>query len=343
MKKILILFLFIFIIGFLPSLSAQDPVYTQFTNTPLYYNPAYTGLYNGLNFRFSTKSQSQETATTMRSYYLSADVALSDLRGIGGVGIIFNSDNEGLGFIQNYDLGLLASVRVPLTKLVAGQVGIKASWLHKSIFWDEFKMSDQVTERYGHIYDSGFVEPGTNALNLPDFAIGGVVHFVNGTGRRSGTIGIAADHLFEPDQSFLDSVRSPLPRKWIGHIDLIWALKGRSGKRPAGDVFKFNPGILYQHQRDLDILIAGMNVTKSGLYGGLWYKGLFGPHKGTSLSLMAGYRYVFAENMSIKFTYCYDKPIAGEMTGKGGAHEIGLFLEFGGVGLSGKGMKSSVF
>jgi type IX secretion system PorP/SprF family membrane protein len=335
----IILFSFFFLSG---NVAAQDPVYTQFSNTPTYYNPACAGLNEGLHVRFSTRNQSQESATTFRSYYFSTDFAIRGIAGLGGAGIIFNSDNEGLGFIHNYNAGILTSVRVPLSRHISGQIGFKAVWLHKTIEWDEFKMSDQVTERYGNIYDSSFAETGTDKLDLPDFGIGGVVHFNNSEGCRSATIGMAVDHIFEPDQSFIDSLQSQLPRKWTTHADVVWGFKCQSARGSSDRVFKINPGVIFQHQQSTDILFAGANVTKSGLYGGLWYKGRFGSLASTSLAVMAGYRYAFAENMSIKFTYNFDKQIAGEVNGSNGAHEIGLILEFGSAGLMKKTMPAAV-
>jgi hypothetical protein len=35
----------------------QDPNYTQFINNPVYYNPAYSGLYTGFRAGFSFRDQ----------------------------------------------------------------------------------------------------------------------------------------------------------------------------------------------------------------------------------------------------------------------------------------------
>ncbi|MCX6276717.1 MAG: PorP/SprF family type IX secretion system membrane protein [Bacteroidetes bacterium] len=333
-KKQYIFYFFICLPALAQTLFGQDPIYTQFSNTPLYYNPAFTGFSNGLHIRFSTRNQGPALATTLRSYYLSADIADRNLPGSGGFGIIFNTDNEGLGFIQNYNIGVSFAVRVPLANSIVGQLGVKGAWLQKHIAWDEFKMSELVIERYGNIYDSGFIQPDNNVLNLPDFAIGGLVQFISSQGCVSGTVGMAVDHLFEPDQSFLPAEKAPLPRKWIGHADMIWAVNCRSGTVAANDqIMKINPAIIFQYQHGLDAIIAGLNATRYGLYLGLWYKGLFGTHTTASIALMGGYRYAFAANMSIKFTYCYDKQIAGIPSGSVGAHEISLMLEFGNVRL----------
>jgi type IX secretion system PorP/SprF family membrane protein len=311
------------------NLLAQDPVYTQFSNSILSYNPACTGLYEGLHVRFITRNQAPALETTIRSYHFSADLADRNLPGSGGLGLVVNTDNEGAGFVNKYNLGVSFAVRVPFTRSIVGQMGIKAGLLRKYIDWDEFERSKTTDERYGYLSDSAYVRPNVNSINRPDFGVGGVVQFVNGKGCLSGTVGLSVDHLFEPDESFLQTEKAPLPRKWTANVDLVWSVNchsGHNGLKP--NVMKLNPGIVIQHQGNISTLMAGMNATKYGLYLGLWYKGEFGTYQCNTTSLIAGYRYVFAENMSIKFTYSYDKPLSEIEKKTGGAHEISLVLEF---------------
>jgi len=320
---------------FLPRLSAQDPNYSQFLNVPLYYNPAYTGLYTGVRARFSFRDQWPALPYDFKSYHFSADLGDRNLPGSGGIGIIMNRDNEGIGFIKNFNLGLMLSVRVPFTGFMVGQVGIKASWLQKSVNWDDFVFSDALSERYGNIYQTNFIPPDQNVINRADFGVGGIVQFANETGAMSGTVGFAVDHLFEPDQSFLQTVKAPLPRKWVGHADMIFAIGSSSGFNVMDeDAMKINPGILYQSQGGLNSLQAGVNMTKFGIYLGMWYKGGFGNYTNSALTFLGGYRYPF-NGMSLKFTYSYDMQLSGALQGTGGAHEISLVLEFGGLSVFG--------
>ncbi len=76
-------------------------------------------------------------------------------------------------------------------------------------------------------------------------------------------------------------------------------------------------------------LQAGFNMLKYNIYLGGWYQDrVVATTRSSSLVLLAGYRYSFAEDMSIKFMYSYDLMISGNMQGLGGAHEISLILEF---------------
>ena len=115
---------------------------------------------------------------------------------------------------------------------------------------------------------------------------------------------------------------------------MIWAVKCRSGTNLAKDnVLKLNPAIVYQRQGAMNSIQAGLNSTIYGLYAGVWYRGELGTYNSHSLALLGGYRYAFADNMSIKFSYSYDLPLSGESKTSGGAHEISLVLEFSNVRL----------
>jgi type IX secretion system PorP/SprF family membrane protein len=214
---------------------------------------------------------------------------------------------------------------------MVSQVGIRASVVQKSINWDDFVFTDQLNEKYGNIYASAFERPENNQRIFPDFGIGGLIQFSNEESRFNGSAGIALDHVFQPDEGFLTTEKAPLPRKLVVHTDFI-ITTGRDGYtagiRGTGDPLKLNPGIIYQYQDGMSTLQAGFNLLKYNVYLGSWYKADIGSNGSSILALVAGYRYKFAENMSIKFMYSYDLQISGPAQGTGGAHEISLVLDF---------------
>jgi len=314
---------------FAPDFFGRDPYYTQFSNVPLFYNPAFTGIYTGARFRLLSRSQNITPASGFKGYHFSADLGDRNLPGSGGFGVILNTDNEGIGFIRNFNLGVSFSARVPFNRFMIGQIGIKASWLQKRVSWDDFNYTEKLAEQYGHLYDSGFIRPAINVLNLPDFGIGGLVQFTNSRGCLSGIVGFAVDHLFEPDESFLQTTKSPLARRWTVHADLVFSVRCPSGfNEKEDDALKINPAVIFQNQGNTSELQAGINLTNYGIYFGLWYKGLYGPEKNNTIALLGGYRYVFADKMSIKCTYSYDMQVTGPHKKDGGIHEISLVLEF---------------
>jgi type IX secretion system PorP/SprF family membrane protein len=347
-----------FFLGFLFSLLSargQDPNFTQFFSTPLYYNPAYTGINTGIRARFDFRDQWPNLPADFRSYYFSADLGDRNLPGAGGLALYVNSDNEGIAFIKNLSVGLGIGVRIPISSTVVSQVGIKACVTQKTLNWDDFVYSDQLSEKYGNIYQSSFIPPTSDKKVYPDFGVGGLLQFSNPEGNVSGVAGFAVDHIFRPDEAFMSSTTAPLPRKYVGHLDVVIAAGGGSSSSMyasggGNDPLKINPGIIYQNQNKMSFLQAGFNMLKYNIYLGAWYRTSLGNDAGTSMALVAGYRYTFAEDMSIKFMYSYDLAMSGNLQGMGGAHEISLVLEFdkltlfgggGGVNTPGRSMRNN--
>jgi hypothetical protein len=88
----------------------------------------------------------------------------------------------------------------------------------------------------------------------------------------------------------------------------------------------------------MSTLQVGLNLLKYNIYLGAWYKASFGGLEGANAAvLLVGYRYTFAEDMSIKFIYSYDLMTSANMQGLGGAHEISLVLDFDKLSLFGGG------
>ncbi len=336
MKKITTVILVCLMAGTTLRLLGQDPNYTQFLNNPVYYNPAYTGLYEGIRARLSFRDQWPALPYDFKAYHFEAELGDRSLPGSGGLGLFFNTDNEGIGFIKNINLGLSLAVRIPFSALSVGQVGIKVSWLQKSVNWSDFTFSDALSERYGNVYQTGFIHPEQNVRNMPDFGVGGIVQFGNEPGSYTGTAGFSVDHLFEPDQSFLQTAKAPLPRKWVGHADMVILAGSSSGMGKIGnDALRINPGVIYQNQGGLNSLQVGLNLAKYGVLVGLWYKGAFGNYNNSICAFMAGYGADVGGNIGLKFTYSYDMQMTGALQGTGGAHEVSLILDFNNASIFG--------
>jgi type IX secretion system PorP/SprF family membrane protein len=319
------------------SARSQDVNYTQYFSTPLYYNPAYTGINTGLRARFSFRNQWPSLPVSYKSYYFSADIGDRGLPGAGGLGLYVNSSNQGLAYIHDLIVGLNISVRIPISSYLVTQVGIKAAVGQRRVNWDDLVWPDQLSELYGNIYQSQISLPDANNVVYPDFGIGGLFLFANQEGNVSGTAGVAVDHVFQPDIGFFTTEKAPLPRKWVAQADAIITSGGGSANMSSGgsnDPLKLNPGIIYQNQEGLSTLQAGLNIMKFNVYLGGWYRAALGNGSTSILALLAGYRYNFNEDMSIRFMYSYDMQISASLSGTGGAHEISLAIEFGSVGLT---------
>jgi type IX secretion system PorP/SprF family membrane protein len=328
------------LLGIIPDAQSQDMNYTQYFSTPIYYNPAYTGINTGVRARFLYRNQWPSLPISFKSYYFSADLGDRNLPGSGGLGIMINQDTPGVGLINNFGAALTIGVRIPITAFLVTQIGIKAGIMQRRINWDDLVYASQLDPKYGNIYLSPVTAADANKRVVPDFGVGGVLQFINPNGNIGGNVGFAVDHLFKPDVSFLSTGSSPYPRKWVGQFDLIIATgPGGSSMMSRGndDPLKINIGGIYQNQASLNSLQVGLNLLKYNIYVGGWFKTTMTGIVNSSLALLAGYKYTFYDDMTIKFMYSYDLQISGDLQGTGGAHEISLILEFDKLSLFGGG------
>jgi type IX secretion system PorP/SprF family membrane protein len=342
MRKIFhVIIIFAALSGSIARAPAQDPNYSQWLNAPIYYNPAYVGLNSGLRVRLSARDQWPNLKQDYRTYYCSVDFGDRNLPGAGGIGLLVNKDNEGYSFIKNLTAGLVLSTRIRISDNVITQIGIKGSLVQKWLQWSNLVFSDQLNPKYGNIYDASVTPPDNQQRMFPDFGAGGIVQFVNESGNFYGTAGVAVDHVFQPDESFFSTNKSPLPRKYVGHLDVVISLgEGPSSSqnpiRGFGEALKLNPGIIYQNQHNMSSFQVGLNALKYNFYLGGYFKAssIYGPT--TSLMILAGYRYIGLGGVNFKFMYSYDAQLSRNLQGTGGAHEIGLIMEFKNIRLTGK-------
>lgn len=317
---------------------SQDTFYTQFFSVPMLINPAYAGINTGVKARFDYRNQWPVLPKSYQAYYFSADYGDRGLPGAGGIGLIFNSDNEGTGFIHNLEAGLDISVRIRITSMIVSQIGIKASYRQKTVNWDDFVFTDELSAKYGNINPTTFNTPGTNRRSAADFGVGGLLQFISEDQAYQGTVGFAVDHLFQPDMSFLSTGEAPLYRRWVVHADGVFALGGGgSMSGGSGDALRINPGVVFQQQYNVSNLEIGFNLSKYNVYLGTWYKTSMTKPASNSLAVLAGYNLRVADNIAVKFIYSYDIPISGAYSSSGGAHEISLVLSFEGFSLFGGG------
>ncbi len=343
MKKLSCILCLLVLGWIIPMTSAlgQDMNYTQYFSTPLYVNPAFTGINTGVRARFLFRDQWPAAPIAYKSYYFSADLGDRALPGAGGLGLVVQSDNPGAGLINNLNAAITIGVRIPITSFLVAQVGVKAGIMQRRISYDDLVFTSSLDPRYGNIYQSGFTDFNASKRVVPDFGAGGLLQFSSTEGNITGNIGFAVDHIFKPDVSFLSVGSSQYPRKWVGHFDLVIST-GPGGSSnamyaSASEPLKVNIGGLYMNQANLNSLEVGLNLLKYNIYLGCWYKSTLTGVVNSSCAILAGYKFNFYDNMSVKFIYSYDIQISGALQGTGGAHEISLILEFDKLSIFGGG------
>ncbi|MCD4771797.1 MAG: PorP/SprF family type IX secretion system membrane protein [Bacteroidales bacterium] len=348
------IFVFIFVLSLIGTFStktvqAQDPNYSQFFSNPLYYNPAYTGISQGLRVRLDYRKQWPNLRNDFQTYNFNTDISIREFPGSGGLGLMFNKDRAGAGFLETSTAAILTAVRIRLTESFFTQVGVMSSFVQKSVNWDRFVFTDQINPRYGNIYETGFVTPGNDQLAFPDFNVGAVFRFAQPSQSSTnifGTFGFAVHHVFSPSISFFDKP-APLPRKIVLHADMIFESEGYSGRyssSKSGNHYskkKFNPGIYYETQGEFQTIAFGINMYYKSLYGGIWYRNSeFSFSNAESLVLLIGLNTIFNDVSRIKILYSYDLALDDDLLKTGGAHEISLIIELDDISLFNSGGSS---
>ena len=324
MKKIIyiiisILVLFIFCVN---DAYTQEGYYSQYFNSPLYYNPAVTGLNSGLKVRISYRDQWPQYSDDLKTYNFSMDVAERFMPGSGGVGLIFNTNKEGNGFIKRNMVGVMGSARIKLNRYWLTQVGFMGAFVQKQIDSDEYIWSDQLDDKHGKLYDqSSFAGFDKQNVSYPDISVGGVLNYQKQL--LTATFGLAVHHITKPNESFF-GLDIRVPRKYIFHADFV--IIERSNPKKG---FRYNPGLLFENQAGFSTFTLGSNISKSVLYAGLWYRNKQSQiYNYQSIIMLVGINIPMVNRYSrLKLMYSYDLSLT-QMKGSGGAHEITLRFEF---------------
>jgi len=301
---------------------AQDSYYSQFYNNMLYYNPAYTGLDEGLKVRFDYRDQWPKYNDDLKCYNFNMDFAERGVPGLGGFGLIFNTNKEGKGLIKTNFVGLLGSTRIRLQRHWVTQVGVTVAFVQKQIDVGDFIWSDQLDDRHGLLYpESSFAGSPSQSISYADVNLGGLIKYEKRL--ITATLGVAVNHLFKPNESFYNlDIR--VPRKYNVNIDIVFLQRNNPRKG-----FKFNPGLMYEYQNSFHNITLGMNVQKSIIYAGAWYRNRNSAiYNIQSVMFVVGVQIPMVNEYSrIKVMYSYDVGISN-MNGTGGAHEITLRFQF---------------
>jgi type IX secretion system PorP/SprF family membrane protein len=352
MKKTTLYLLSALVLLIINSAKAQDPLFSQFYNNPVYYNPAAVGLNPGLRARFAVREQWPQLPADLRTYTFSMDIAERKIPGSGGLGLVILNDNAGTGYLKTSSVGLSTSVRVPLQENMVSQVGITTTFVQKRLNWDNLVFTDQLHPIYGNIYESSFQVPENENVFYPDFSVGGIFRFTESSNTFSaiqGTFGLAVHHLFRPNESFI-GLTSPLPRKLAITGDLILEIDGDGDKlyyqrlESKSSSFKFNPGFIYEQQADYRTYALGVNILKSAIYTGVWFRNRTTDFvKSNDLIFMLGINAGLSETTRMKINYTYDFVLTEIRTATGCSHEISITIELDDFNMFNRGRNSGGF
>jgi type IX secretion system PorP/SprF family membrane protein len=294
---------------------AQDPVFSQYFNTPMLTNPALTGMFNG-NVRIGADYRNQwgQINNAFETGTVAIDARLKGFN-IGGVVM---SQKAGTASYQKTTALASGSYNVFRKKTPNHNlmIGVQAGIIQHSI--------DQNNLSFGSQYIPGLgFDPsnpaGENILvdqkTMFDLNAG-VLWFMGNTSRKWNPFaGFSAYHLTKPNTSFT-TINTELPTKWILHggtrvnLNEHWALTP-------------NAQLMWQEKATNHMI--GLNAhyrflsTKSVLTGGLMYR---------LEDAIVPYIALDLGNMSFGFSYDYNTSDLSNVQNTKGTYEVSIIYIF---------------
>lgn len=194
----------------------QDPHYSQFYSSPLTLNPAMTGVFSGeTRMAMTYRNQWQAVSTPFTTATIACDFQLlnekigNDIFGLGFVGLIDQSNNQGLK--ANYlSVSTAYNKSLDLEGYHKIGVGFQASLATKKVDYSRFTFSEQFTPNG---FTGGFNgEPIAGfVLNYVDVAAGFLYSGMN-YAQTQWYIGGSYYHLNRPNESLGGSENRLKPR-----------------------------------------------------------------------------------------------------------------------------------
>ena len=334
MKNILLLsFLLIGVI-----LKGQDIQYSQFYANALYLNPAFAGANQNSRAIVHSRLQWPSIDATYLASTFSFDHYFPQYK--SGVGLIINTDQI-YGYkssptskqqtFRNLDLGLQYAYQLELSDEWTFRPALQLSFGQRSFNSGKLQYVQQYTNKTGFDENlSSGENPGLEdiaPIYYPDASAGGLIY------SSKFWVGIAANHLNRPSQSFLNNGADKLPIKTTLHTGMKFLIgkdKPRYGIDDSENEVSISPVLLYKMQGKNDQLDLGMYFRYDFLVLGTWYRGL--PFKlypseqfnNDAIIAMAGGLFgPFNVGYSYDFTI---SKLAPALTG--GSHELSVTYNF---------------
>lgn len=311
--KSLILFLFSLLCSI--HLYAQDPQYSQFYANALYLSPAFAGSEQNTRVFFGSRYQWPGLDASFISNTVSADHYFEKYK--SGVGLIVNSDIATAAKLNSTEAGIMYAYHADISKKLAFRPAIQLSYVSRSIDFSRLTFGAQYN-------DNGFVGGNTmeknngNTVSYADISAGGLFY------SKKFWIGFSADHLNQPDQSFMQG-ESPLPTKTsiFGGYKFSFTPDWKRRYINPDEEKSITPVFLYKAQGKSDQLDIGLYGRYNTLVLGFWYRGLpvkvYKPERtnNDALVFMVG---IIHNQFNIG--YSYDLTISKLTPRSGGSHEI---------------------
>jgi type IX secretion system PorP/SprF family membrane protein len=265
---------------------AQDPLFTQFYNTPLYVNPAFAGCgKKDLRFTYTNRLQWMKLPDPFVYQTASADMHLRG--GNFSTGVIINHFSE--GYLRTSTASVLLAKGFgasfdyckPWFLNFAFKVGVG----RKSVNQNKLLFADQIDASgiNGFSSEAEILQTGGRTYFDADFG----VLFTSGR----YLFGAAAHHLTQPFDGLAGNGRdNQLPRRYTFHLSRLF------GSMEDADAIKIKPTILVTRQGQSGALLMGTMIDFGPVVqGNIWYRNNISFGRDNNHSICIGVNLRFAE------------------------------------------------
>lgn len=306
-------------IGIAGSVKSQDPIFSQYGSAPLQMNPAFAGLNEsstvGLNYRNQWPSISQAYVT----YALYYDQYFSKIK--SGLGFQLLTDNAGQGMYRTTKATVMYSYRLRLSNKWYAKGGFEGGIINTQLGWDKLTFPDQIDPVFGSVSPGGLPYPTAelppdqlSRTNLT-VSLGGLVY------NDIFYVGFSAKHINSPFVNFFETdevegVRLPTRITFHGGAQIPL-----DGFRARSRIF-VSPSIMFLKQGNIGQINAGAHFQLDRLILGTYFRQTF--RNPDAIIFMAGMKVDM-----FRIIYSFDATISKLTLGSGGAHEVGILVNFG--------------
>ncbi|SOD11849.1 PorP/SprF family type IX secretion system membrane protein [Pedobacter xixiisoli] len=240
---------------------AQDLIYSQFYNAPVYLNPALNGEFEGdIRFNMIYRSQWTKVRGALDSYTFSVDYQLPAFG--GGIGLILNKSTEGTAYLSKLNVASVFSYSVQLNSESRLSFGLQAGMINSRVDESRLLFSDQLDNQ-------GIIPGATSSASILSNNNRSFFDAAAGINLVAGNfmIGGSAQHINRPDESLTGQV-SKLPMRYGIHTSYLISLDRYGEELPA-----IIPSLVVYRQDQYNSISAGFQFKTSSINLGLWYRG----------------------------------------------------------------------
>ncbi len=242
---------------------AQDHIYTQFFDSPIYLNPALTGQFEG-DLRMNAIYRNQWTSVPGNFNYTTASIDYNMPQFGGGMGLMFNRSTEGTAALSTNSIAGTYAYSVGSEGFVLS-FGLQVGVANRTIDYNKLVFDDQIDPRLGFIPGSVSAADAVPFDNKFYFDSGAGINLVIG----NFNIGTAVQHINQPNESFTGTP-AQLPVRTTAHLSYILDLN--AGENLYDDEKSYViPSVIYSRQSNAQLLSAGLQYKHKSVNVGLWY------------------------------------------------------------------------